>query len=130
MASDQRASYMAVARLPPVPEGTHLVGNLLDYARDPLSFLTRCSREYGDVVRLRFPGSLVYFLNGSDQVEHVLVKDNRNFVKGKYFRQELSFLGRGLLTSEGEFWRRQRRSGLYLALLEQSDYRGEMLSEV
>ena len=65
MASDERASYMAVAMLPPVPEGTHLVGNLLDYARAPLSFLTRCSREYGDVVRLRFPGSLVYLLNGS-----------------------------------------------------------------
>jgi hypothetical protein len=39
----------------------------------------------------------------------VLVKDNRNFIKGRYFRQELGFLGRGLLTSEGEFWRRQRR---------------------
>jgi cytochrome P450 len=48
-------------------------------------------------------------LNGTDHVEHVLVKNNRNFMKGRYFRQELSFLGRGLLTSEGEFWRRQRR---------------------
>ena len=62
MASDERASYMAVATLPPVPKGTYLVGNPLDYARDPLSFLTRCSREYGDVVRLRFPGSHVYLL--------------------------------------------------------------------
>jgi len=100
---------MSLAASPPGPEGTYLVGNLLDYARNPLLFLTRCSREYGDVVRLHFPGPPVYLLNGSDHVKHVLVKHNRNFIKGRYFRQELSFLGRGLLTSEGEFWRRQRR---------------------
>ena len=100
---------MALATSPPGPEGTYLGGNLLEYVRDPLLFLTRCSREYGDVVRLRFPGPPVYLLNGPDHVEQVLVKNNRNFVKGRYFRQELSFLVRGLLTSEGEFWRRQRR---------------------
>src|SRR5215216_2764118 len=82
---------------------------MLGYARDPLGFLVRCSREHGDVVRLRFPGPPVYLLNHPAYIEQVLVKNNRNFVKGRYFRQELSFLGRGLLTSEGEFWRRQRR---------------------
>jgi cytochrome P450 len=100
---------MTLATSPPGPEGTYLVGNVLEYARDPLLFLTRCSREYGDVVRLRFPGPPVYLLNAPDHVEQVLVKNNRNFIKGRYFRQELSFLGRGLLTSEGEFWCRQRR---------------------
>src|SRR5215218_9474466 len=100
---------MILATSPPGPEGTYFVGNLLDYARDPLLFLTRCSREYGDVVRLRLPGPPVYLLNAPEHIEQVLVKNNRNFIKGRYFRQELSFLGRGLLTSEGEFWRRQRR---------------------
>jgi cytochrome P450 len=38
-----------------------------------------------------------------------LVKNNRNFIKSRYFRRELSFLGQGLLNSEGELWRRQRR---------------------
>ena len=98
-------THMTLATSPPGFEGAYLIGNLLDYARDPLLFLTRCSREYGDVVRLRFPGPPVYLLNGPDHVEHVLVKDNRNFIQGRYFRQELGFLGRGLLTSEGEFWR-------------------------
>jgi cytochrome P450 len=102
-------THVTLATSPPGPEDTHLVRNLLDYARHPLLFLTRCSREYGDVVRLLFPGAPVYLLNGPDRVEHVLVKDNRNFIKSVYFGQELGFLGRGLLTSEGEFWRRQRR---------------------
>ncbi len=90
-----------------VPRG--VTGNLLDYARDPLGFLTECSRNYGDVVRLRFPGLPLYLLNNPDHVEYVLVKNNRNFIKSRYFRRELGFLGQGLLNSEGEFWRRQRR---------------------
>jgi cytochrome P450 len=100
---------MALATLPPGPKGHYLTGNLLDYARDPLDFLSRCSREYGDVVRLRLPGLPLYLLNNPDDVEQVLVKNNRAFVKSRYFRRELGFLGKGLLNSEGEFWRRQRR---------------------
>ncbi len=100
---------MALATLPPGPKGRYLTGNLLDYARDPLGFLTECSRNYGDVVRLRFPGLPLYLLNNPDHVEYVLVRNNRNFIKSRYFRRELGFLGQGLLNSEGEFWRRQRR---------------------
>src|SRR5215218_10298109 len=100
---------MALALIPPNPNGSYLIGNLLDYARDPLGFMTRCSRQYGDVVRLRFPGLSLYLLSHPDHAEHVLVKNNRQFIKSRYFRRELSFLGQGLLNSEGELWRRQRR---------------------
>lgn len=86
-----------------------MVGNLLDYSRDPLGFLTRCSREYGDVVRLRFPGPLAYLISHPDHIEQVLVKNNRNFIKDRYTRGELRILGNGLLVNEGDFWRRQRR---------------------
>ena len=40
--------------LPPGPGGRPLIGNLLEYTRDQLGYLTRCAEEYGDVVRLRF----------------------------------------------------------------------------
>ena len=86
-----------------------MVGNLLDYARDPLDFMARCSREYGDIVRLHMGGLPLYLLSHPDHAEYVLVKNNRNFIKSRYFRRELSFLGQGLLNSEGELWRRQRR---------------------
>ena len=79
------------------------------YARDPLGYLTRCSREYGDIVTLRFPGTLAYLISHPDHVEQVLVKINRNFIKDRYTRMQLSVLGNGLLVNDGDFWRRQRR---------------------
>src|SRR5919199_4755857 len=94
---------------PPGPEGRFLTGNLLDYTRDHLGFLTRCAREYGDVVGLRFVNVPVYLLNHPDHIEYVLVRNNRNFIKSRGERISLSFLGNGLLTSESSFWRRQRR---------------------
>src|SRR5919106_3931981 len=103
-----RPAVLPKAR-PPGPRGRFLTGNLFDYTRDHLGFLTRCAREYGDVVRLRFVNVPVYLLNHPDHIEYVLVRNNRNFTKSKGVRHSLGFLGDGLLTSEGSFWRRQRR---------------------
>ena len=101
---------LATAKLSPGPKGHRLLGgNLLDYSRDPLGFLTGCAREYGDVVRLNFPGPPAYLLSNPDHIEQVLVGNNRNFIKDRVTRGELSILGDGLLTSAGAFWRRQRR---------------------
>lgn len=100
---------LAPPKLPPGPKGRPVVGNLLDYSRDPLGFLSRCAREYGDVVRLNFPGPPAYLLSNPEHIEQVLVGNNRNFIKDRVTRGELSILGNGLLTSDGDFWRRQRR---------------------
>jgi cytochrome P450 len=94
---------------PPGPKG-HLLGdNLREYARDPLGFLFGCAREYGDVVRLRLMGQTFYLLSRLDLIEYVLVENNRNFTKTRILRRNRRLLGEGLLTSEGAFWRRQRR---------------------
>ncbi len=61
------------------------------------------------MVRLNFPGPPAYLLTNPDHIEQVLVKNNRNFIKARLTRSELSILGNGLLTSDGDFWRRQRR---------------------
>jgi cytochrome P450 len=114
---------------PPGPKGHPLTGNLFDYTRDHLGFLTRCAREYGDVVRLRFVNVPVYLLNHSDHIEYVLVRNNRNFIKSKGVRHSLGFLGEGLLTSEGSFWRRQRRLAQPAFHRERIDAYGEVMVE-
>jgi cytochrome P450 len=78
--------------------------------RDPLGFFTRCAREHGDVVRLRLFNSTCYQLTHPDHIEFVLRGGQEHFKKDRFTRSSLSLLGNGMLTSEGEHWRVQRRA--------------------
>ena len=100
---------MRTVSSPPGPKGRLIGDNLREYARDPLGFLSDCAREYGDVVGLRFMGQNLYLLSDPDLIEYVLIENNRNFTKTRILKRNRRLLGEGLLTSEGEFWRRQRR---------------------
>jgi cytochrome P450 len=81
-----------------------------EFNRDSLAFITRC-RDYGDVVRMRFLYLTVYFLYHPNDIEQVLSTNARNFIKSRSLRSPFfhRLVGNGLLTSEGEAWRRQRR---------------------
>ncbi len=80
----------------------------LDYCRDPLAYLTRIARQYGDVVLLQSFGMPFYMLNHPDQIEEVLRHKHRSFKKDFYIISLRPLLGNGLLSSDGEEWRRQR----------------------
>jgi len=97
------------ARLPPGPRGRFLTGNLPDFRRGRLDFLTRCAREYGDFVSLRFGPRRVMLVSDPQAIEYVLVTGSRHFRKHFALRLNPLVLGNGLLTSDGEFWLRQRR---------------------
>lgn len=100
---------MSHSRIPPGPSGYPVIGNLIPFLRNPLALFTQCAREYGDIVRLHFPGTEVYLLHHPDHIEYVLRGEPQHFIKDKLTRRLSNLLGQGLLTSEGEFWRRQRR---------------------
>ncbi len=102
---------MSSGLTPPGPKGHFLIGHLLDSNRDTLNFLTQCARQYGDIVYLTAFNLPIYLLNHPDDIEYVLVTNNRNFIKDKWLRTRAGrrLLGNGLLTSEGDFWLRQRR---------------------
>jgi len=85
------------------------VGNAFEPRGDPIGYFTKCIREYGDIVFLRFLGVPMCLLNRPDCIESVLVTQHNNFEKSKDYRALRRVLGNGLLTSEGEFWRRQRK---------------------
>ncbi len=100
---------MPVTKLPPGPRGRLLTGSLPDLRRDPLETYTRCAREFGDCATLRFGPTRVYLLSHPDLIEEVLVAKTANFTKHWGLRIARRLLGNGLLTSEADFWRRQRR---------------------
>ena len=93
--------------------------------RDPLGFYTQTRLDYGDYVRLRVvPGHNFYLLTHPDAVEHVLLKNHKNYRKPDIFYNSVGLLvGDGLFTNEGESWLNQRRlaqpafHSQYLALL-------------
>jgi len=96
--------------MPPGPQGLPLLGVTLDLRRDPLRFLRRMAREYGDIVYFPLFLQSRVLLSHPDDIEQVLVVQQQKFHKGQLLKEATNrVLGQGLLTSEGEFWRRQRR---------------------
>jgi cytochrome P450 len=96
-------------KLPPGPKGLPIVGSVFEPRGDAIGYFTKCVREYGDIVFLRFLGVPLCLVNRPDCIESVLVTQHNNFEKSKDYRALRRVLGNGLLTSEGEFWRRQRK---------------------
>jgi len=97
-------------RVPPGPRGLPLLGMALQVLHDPLGTLQRISREYGDIVRIPIVSDSRIFLNHPDYIEQVTVIQQSKFHKSKLTKDVTGrLLGEGLLISEGDFWRRQRR---------------------
>ena len=87
--------------LPPGPRGRLPGGQLFAFRRDPLGFLERVSREYGDVASYRIGPQRIVLLNNPEYVKDVLVTHHRRFHKGRVLQRAKILLGEGLLTSEG-----------------------------
>jgi cytochrome P450 len=99
----------AVSLRPPGPHPRWPAISFFAYRRDMAGFLTRATRDYGDVVYFKIGPQDVYFLNHPDYIKDVLVTHQQNFIKGRALQRAKRLLGEGLLTSEGSFHRRQRR---------------------
>jgi cytochrome P450 len=76
---------------------------------DPLTFFMELARRYGDVAGLRLLNFRTIFVNHPDYIEDMLVTHARKYTKGRVLRANRRVFGEGLLTSEGDFWLRQRR---------------------
>jgi cytochrome P450 len=96
--------------IPPTPPGSLILGHLGNYRRDSMGYERHIARTYGDIVHMRWVNRHAYFISHPDYVRQVLVDEADKFYKAPIYRTLLSyFLGNGLLTSDGDFWRRQRK---------------------
>ncbi len=100
---------MGTMTVPPGPKGRPIVGSLPDLRNRPLEFMTDCVRQFGDVTYMKIADRHVYLLADPDMIEELLVTGNRNFIKPQLLKDAGAVLGNGLLTSDGDFWLRQRR---------------------
>jgi cytochrome P450 len=95
---------------PPGPRQRFPGEHALALWRDPLGSLLALARRYGDVACWRFRGTDYTLLVNPEHIRQVLVTDHHAFTKGRVLQEVKGLLGDGLLTSEGDLHRRQRRS--------------------
>ncbi len=102
---------------PPGPEPVtyhpaSLLGHFGASGRDPTEMIARRFERYGDLYHLRFLGRDVYVTRHPEHIQQILITQAERFAKprgGIVARQLRRLLGEGLLLSDGERWRRQRR---------------------
>jgi cytochrome P450 len=89
--------------------GLPVVGNMPEFARNPLKFITNLQYEYGDVAAFSLMGLKSVLISNPEDVERVLLETGKRFGKFKPTYALRAILGNGLVTSEGDFWKRQRK---------------------
>ena len=99
--------HTAPPRLPPLAADTFDVGS----TEDSLERLVAAARDAGGIFRIHAPGrqSDTWVINNPGDIKRVLVTNHRNYTKGVGLDRVRILLGNGIMTSEGEPWRRQRR---------------------
>ena len=105
------ASFMSIAGSatlqPPGPDTP------LDLEKQPdkLGTLTRLRQRYGDCYRVTAESrdADTWVVNDPEMIRRILVANHRNYTKGIGIERIRVLLGNGLMTSEGDTWRRQRR---------------------
>lgn len=95
--------------LPPGPPGLPAIGSSLEVRRDVLGLLLRGMLDHGDTVRFRFGPWDFVTLHRPEDIRAVLLERHAEFHKSPSYEGLKLVLGTGLLTSEGEFWQRQRK---------------------
>jgi cytochrome P450 len=100
----------AAARAAPGPRGARLLATLLALRKDPLAGFLRATREHGDLVYFPLRHRSFYLAAHPADVARVLYENHGNYRKGtRTYAKIRGLLGNGLVTSDGETWRRQRR---------------------
>src|SRR5690349_5550695 len=94
------------ARLPPLADVQFDIGG----DDDAIHRMTELFARHGDLYRFHSPArkAEMWVINHPDDVKRVLVSNHKNYTKGSGLDRVKILLGHGIMTSEGDLWKRQR----------------------
>ena len=93
----------------PVIKGHWLLKNALELKAGMIEFYEKYTKLEGDVFLVDTLKEKLVILAHPDYAKHILQDNNKNYTKSYAYDILRLFLGNGLLTSEGDFWLKQRR---------------------
>jgi cytochrome P450 len=99
----------SIKQPPLAPGASPVLGHLIQFKKNPLKFFLKCSKEMGTIYKIKLLNKEYVVVNHPDAVRHVLVNNVKNYSRRKSYAFLQELLGDGLLTSEGEGWKKQRR---------------------
>ena len=77
--------------------------------RNPLNYLSRLAARYGDIAHFRVGTQDFFLLNHPDHIRDVLLTNQSKFARRIFLERAKRMLGEGLLTSDGQQYRRHRQ---------------------
>lgn len=97
--------------IPIVPfKKNFVLGHTMHFAKNTLGFITKCIESDLSIAQAKIGFKKFVFLLEPDSINHVLQKNNKNYVKSFAYDGLKEFLGKGLLTAEGKLWLKNRRA--------------------
>jgi len=92
------------------PKGDPVLGMWRAGRQDILYLLMQNSQQYGDIIPFRVLGRKIIQVNHPDLVRYVLMENHKNYIKSKTYLRLEPAIGKGLFTSHGDKWRRDRQA--------------------
>src|SRR3984893_16996736 len=90
-------------RIPPGPAQKY------NTSQDLLSWMSDQFKRFGNIYKASVYGTNVYVVSDPQDAHYILCKNWQNYKKGQDIKRVGLLLGNGLMVSEGEFWKSQRR---------------------
>ncbi len=78
-------------------------------SKSPIAVYNKLFAQYGSMAFVAIGKVRILMLNDADAIEQVLQTNAKDFTKSSGYERLKMVVGNGLLTSEGEFWRKQRK---------------------
>jgi cytochrome P450 len=110
MQSIQQLDAISSHPLPPRASGLPVIGSIPNVIRYQGNYFMQAWKQHGDIYSMKLGPLDLVIINHPDFAQHILRDNARNYVKGGALNEAArGILGNGLVMSEGDYWRKQRR---------------------